>query len=137
MIRATSLELDYPGDGLMYLNDEPFTGFHTFCDDSGWECAEHEYRDGLLYGIKRMWWRPGLLELEAECKWGVYHGRVREWHESGHLAFDAMYEHGVKLRGKMWNELGEVIEDYTLSESEPSFRLLESFRQKLAQAASG
>jgi hypothetical protein len=79
VIRVTSLELDYPGDGVTYFGGKQFTGFEVFRDDSGWECAEHEYRDGLLSGVKREWHWPGVLALEAECALGGFQGRVRRW----------------------------------------------------------
>jgi antitoxin component YwqK of YwqJK toxin-antitoxin module len=137
VIRVTTSELDYPGDGVTYLNGERFTGFEVFHDDSGWKCAEHEYRDGRLSGVKRAWHRPGVLALEAECALGVRHGRSREWHESGVLASDAVYEHGIKVRGRAWAESGQLVEDFTLAESGPTFELLQAFRKAEAEYSAG
>ena len=133
MIRVTSRELDYPGDGVTYIGGERFTGFQVFPDTAGWEYAEHEYRDGLLSGIIREWYRLGALELEAECALGVYHGRVRRWHESGLPASDAVYEYGIRLRGQAWDESGNLIEDFTLTELDPSFGILQAFRRAEAE----
>jgi antitoxin component YwqK of YwqJK toxin-antitoxin module len=137
MIRVTSLELDYPGDGVTYLNGERFTGFQVFRDEGGWECAEVEYRDGLLSGVKREWHRPGVLGLEAECALGVFHGRVRRWHESGLLTSEAVYEHGIRLKEEAWDESGKLIENYSLSEPDPSFGLLQAFRRAEAEYLAG
>ena len=133
MIRVTSLELEYPGDGVTYFRGERFTGFEVLRDDSGWECAEHEYRDGLLSGVKREWHRPGVLALEAECALGAFHGRVRRWHETGLAESDAVYEHGIGLRSQVWDEEGLLVEDFTLSEADPAFRVLLAFRRAEAE----
>jgi hypothetical protein len=133
VIRVTTDKLAFPGDGVTYLNGERFTGFEVFHEDSGWECAEHEYRDGLLSGVKREWHRPGALALEAECARGVRHGRSMEWHASGLLASDAMYEHGIKVRARMWDESGRLIEDFVLPESGSTFDLLQAFRKAEAE----
>jgi antitoxin component YwqK of YwqJK toxin-antitoxin module len=121
VIRVTTSELEYPGDGVTYFKGERFTGFQVSRDDSGWECAEREYRDGLLSGARRGWHRPGVLALDADCAWGAFHGRVREWHESGLLASDAVYEYGIKVRGRAWDESGQLVEDFTPAESDPIF----------------
>jgi antitoxin component YwqK of YwqJK toxin-antitoxin module len=95
--------------------------------------AEEEYRDGLLSGGKRAWHRPGVLEQEAECAQGVFHGRVRQWHESGLPATDEVYEYGIRLRGQAWDESGNLVEEYTLSESDPDFDILQAFRRGEAE----
>jgi antitoxin component YwqK of YwqJK toxin-antitoxin module len=127
--RYTTEQLDYPGDGLHYLGEEPFTGILEFRSPDGTLEAEAEYKDGLLSGLKRAWHRPGVLELEAECALGAYHGRVREWHESGTPATDSVYEYGICLRRRSWDESGSPVEDYALSESDDDYSLLQAFRR--------
>ena len=126
--RYTTEQLDYPGDGLHSLDGEPFTGIIESRSPDGRLEGEEEYRDGLLSGRKRGWYPTGGLELEAECAEGVYHGKVREWYEDGRLAADAVYEHGIKLRRQAWDESGDLYEDYTLSESDPAFGILQAAR---------
>ncbi len=94
--------------------------------------------DGLLSGRKRSWHHAGGLELEAECADGVYHGKVHEWYEDSRLSADALYEHGVKLRRQAWDESGNLIEDFTLSESDPAFGILQTARSaEIKYRASG
>ncbi len=103
--RVTTEQLDYPGDGLHYLDGVPFTGVLECWQEDGELESEAEYKDGLLSGQKRVWHpSPGGLQLEAECAWGAYHGRVREWHENGQMAGDAVYEYGIRTRGTRWDK---------------------------------
>jgi antitoxin component YwqK of YwqJK toxin-antitoxin module len=131
--RCTTEELEYPGDGLHYLDGKPFTGIIESRSPDGKLEGEEEYRDGLLSGRKRGWYPTGGLELEAECAEGVYHGKVREWYEDGRLAADAVYEHDIKLRRQAWDECGNLVEDYTLSESDPAFGILQAARSAQAR----
>src|SRR5438552_6878897 len=106
--RVTTLQLQYPGDGLHYLNGEPFTGILEFPKPDGGLEGEEEYKAGLLSGRRRVWSASGQLQEEAECAWGGYHGKVREWHEDGRLAADAVYEYSIRIRGTRWDEQGRV-----------------------------
>lgn len=109
MIRVSIHELGYPGDGLYYLDESPFTGtaFYPSEDGAGVE-SEAEYRSGLLSGRKREWYASGSLRLEAECAWGGYHGTVREWDEEGRLTREATFAYGIKTSETCWAPTGEV-----------------------------
>jgi antitoxin component YwqK of YwqJK toxin-antitoxin module len=127
MKRLRIEELDYPGDGLHYHAGQPFTGVAVY-EQNGWLQAEEEYRDGLLWGTKREWFRAGGLQREAQCAWGAYHGTVRDWHENGRLAGEEFYEYGIRVRGKRRNEEGSLVEDFSLRETDPAFRTLQLSR---------
>jgi antitoxin component YwqK of YwqJK toxin-antitoxin module len=126
--RFTSEQLDYPGDGLHYLKGEPFTGVMEFRYKNGTLEAEEEYKDGLLSGMRRVWHPSGIPQEEAECAWGVHHGRLREWDEQGRLIIDATYEYGIRTHGTRWDEQGQVTEEFELSEADPAYRTLERAR---------
>jgi antitoxin component YwqK of YwqJK toxin-antitoxin module len=51
---------------------------------------------------------------------GLLHGQRRSWHESGGVASEELFEHGVRLWGKEWDEAGNLIEDFGLQESDPT-----------------
>jgi len=123
-----TLQLEYPGDGLHYLNGEPFTGILEFPQPGGGLEGEEEYKAGLLSGRRRIWHASGQLQEEAECAWGGYHGRVREWYEDGRLAADEVYEYGIRTRGTRWDEQGRVAEEFELSEADPAYHTLELSR---------
>jgi antitoxin component YwqK of YwqJK toxin-antitoxin module len=119
MKRMRLEDLGYPGDGRYYDGDKPFTGVGYYLSDAGgWLEAEEEYRDGVKWGRKRVWFRPGALQEDAECACGAYHGRVRQWYENGRLAADSKYEYGVRIEGKGWDEAGNLIEEYQIPEEE-------------------
>ena len=124
--RVTSLQLEYPGDGLHYLDGEPFTGVLEFRRPGGGLEGEEEYRDGLLSGRRRCWYDSDQLQEEAECAWGAYHGQVRTWHESGRLASHRVYAYGIQLEGREWDEAGEQAGEYHIPDTELS--LVESYR---------
>jgi antitoxin component YwqK of YwqJK toxin-antitoxin module len=126
--RVTSKELTYPGDGLHYRDEQPFTGVMEFRSRDGTLQAEEEFKDGLLWGRKRTWHPSGGLELDAECAWGGYHGRVREWYEDGRLAADMVYEYAVRVHGTRWDEEGRVVEEFVLREGDPGYKILEAAR---------
>jgi antitoxin component YwqK of YwqJK toxin-antitoxin module len=131
--RVTDEQLDYPGDGLYYLEGQPFTGVVECRLPDGTLVAESEHRDGLLWGRKRSWHPSGGLELDAECAWGGYHGRVREWYEDGRLAADLEYEYAVKVRATRWDEQGRVVEEFVLSESDPAYQIVQAARVAFAR----
>ncbi len=119
MKRVRPNELDYADDGLYYDGDVPFTGVIYYTrDPGGWLEAEEEYRDGLAWGRRQAWFRSGGPREEASCAWGVYHGRVRKWHENGHLASDATYAYGIRVEEMRWDETGKLLEDYHIPEEE-------------------
>jgi antitoxin component YwqK of YwqJK toxin-antitoxin module len=134
MLRLPSERLDYPGDGLHYFEGQPFTGVMEFRRPDGGLEGEEEYRDGLLWGCRRIWFPSGRPQEEAECAWGGYHGRAREWYEDGRLASDEVYEYGIRTRGTTWGEDGQVAEEFKLSESDPAYRTLELFRAAFGDA---
>jgi antitoxin component YwqK of YwqJK toxin-antitoxin module len=121
-------DLAYGDDGLYYHHGAPFTGAVIYGEEGGWIQAEEEYREGLLWGRKREWYRPGALEREAQCAWGVRHGLCREWDEGGRLTAEANYEHGVRVSGKRWDSDGKLIEDFHIQEGDPGYRILEAER---------
>src|SRR5262245_5956219 len=109
-------EVDYPGDGYYYHDGKPLTGVkYTLNDDEGWLEAETEYVEGLPSGLKREWAGPDKrLLYEGEFRGGVLHGRKRRWTDDGTLIEDGEYEYGIALWEKMWDEDGNLIDEYEL-----------------------
>jgi antitoxin component YwqK of YwqJK toxin-antitoxin module len=114
-------------EGRMCLNGEPFTGIEEFENDEG--RGEATYVDGILSGLRRGWFPSGTPYYEEEMLMGVYHGKKREWHPDGQLAEEADYELGVKLRQKLWDEDGVLIEEFELEEDDPAYEELRLKRQ--------
>ncbi|WP_060048285.1 toxin-antitoxin system YwqK family antitoxin [Burkholderia ubonensis] len=127
MQRILSSQLEYPGDGLYYLNGEPFSGISYTLRD-GWEKSETEIRQGLQWGTTKEWYEPGRPMREATFFKGVLHGRAREWHKNGQLAEDGEYEYGITLWEKSWDENGGLLEDFQLTEEDEDFQVLQQYR---------
>lgn len=123
-------ELEYPGDGLYYLNSIPFTGRAAY-RNNGWSESEDDYVDGLLSGWTREWYGPSKIKLEAECEFGGYHGKCKEWHENGVVSCDARYEFGIRVEGTYWDSSGRQTERYRIPEGTPEHDLLEGFRSAM------
>ena len=123
-IRVTTEQLTYPGDGLYYFHGQPLTGvLEIRCPDGNLE-SEQDFKDGLVSGRKRIWHPSGGLQLDAECGWGGYHGRVRQGQEAGQLAEDSQYEYGIRSHGTQWDEQGHVIEQFELTAGDPLYDTL-------------
>lgn len=122
MKRIPMSKLAYPGDGLYYLDDEPFTGFVLLGSEHGQDRGYSEYRHGLCWGETRETYPEGTPVLEATYFKGVFHGRAREWHRNGRLAEDGEYEYGIALWKKTWDEDGVIEEDYRLEQGDQDYQ---------------
>ena len=129
--RVPDSEIDYPGDGYYYHDGQRFTGVEYFLnEEEGWVEAETEYVEGLPSGLKREWAGPDKqLLYEGEFRGGVLHGRKRRWTEDGTLIEDGEYEYGIPLWEKWWDEDGDLVREYELSETDGNYTLLQEYRQ--------
>ncbi|KAJ6041611.1 uncharacterized protein N7446_010508 [Penicillium canescens] len=128
MQRVLADRIGYPGDGLYYFDGEPFSGVSYTTKGGAWENSEAEIHDGLLWGTTKEWYGPGQLMHEASYFKGVLHGNAREWHKSGQLAEDGDYEYGIALWKKSWDENGQLIEEFTLTQADEDFTVLQRYR---------
>jgi antitoxin component YwqK of YwqJK toxin-antitoxin module len=111
-------------EGVYYLGDQPFTGVAYTQYPDGSPMSESEYRDGVFSGVSRGWSRTGSLESESHYLLGALHGKSRQWHTNGQLAEDEDHEYGILVRGKKWDEAGNLTEDFELKESDPAYKSL-------------
>lgn len=121
--------LDYPGDGLHYLGDEPFTGVAYTLSKDGREDSEMHYREGLRWGPTKEWYSSGQQMVDSNFYNGVLHGRAREWHKNGQLAEDGEFEYGITLWQKKWDENGNLESDVVLKESDKGYQMLLNYRR--------
>jgi len=129
MKRMPASQLEYPGDGLHYVDGEPFTGITYTLAKDGSRKSEVTYRDGLQWGPANEWYRSGRPMVEATYFKGVLHGRAREWHANGQLAEDGDYEYGFTLWEKMWDEHGNLTRTFVLKETDSDFQRLAQCRR--------
>lgn len=102
----------------------PFTGTSYFLTGAGTIDGEHEYRDGMRWGVSRGWYASGSPEFEEHLEHGLLHGTRKEWNQDGSVAAEDRYEYGVRVQGRRWGENGALIEDFTLTEADPAYDTL-------------
>ncbi len=119
-------------EGTMLLDGVPFTGIGEIPDATGGLIGEYEYRDGLKWGKSRTWYSPGVRFQEGRYFMGTGHGKHREWYRNGELKKETDYELGYVVRKKVWDEDGNLVEDYEIQETEPKYKSLEKFRKHYA-----
>lgn len=134
MIRIPEEELDYTVQGHYFHQGRPFTGIAYLLDDTGRLEGEQEFRDGYQWGVGRGWFTSGQMEYEEHLSQGLAHGLRREWDEEGRLAAEEMYELGTRLWGNRWDADGNLIEQFRLSEADPAFEMLETYRKAYKKA---
>jgi antitoxin component YwqK of YwqJK toxin-antitoxin module len=137
MIRVPENILEFGEEGLLYHDGKPFTGSAFREADDGRLMYEAEYRGGRQWGICREWYADGQLSSEESFALEYPHGMSRQWHGNGQLANEAMYELGVCLEKKEWDEAENQVKDYRLSESDPDYRTLLARRKQLNPILSG
>ena len=120
-------------DGLLSLNDEPYSGWvkamhdsgqvdmlakakdgkldglYTFWHENGQKWSEGTYKDGKLDGLVTKWHENGE-KTEGTYKDGNPHGSSTSWHENGQKSAEATWKDGELISAKYWNSKGEQVE---------------------------
>jgi antitoxin component YwqK of YwqJK toxin-antitoxin module len=120
--------LEYSDDGDYCLDEQPFTGVAFSRHADGWLEKEIEYRDGAEWGMKRHWYAPKKLLVEAQMRAGAVHGTKRRWYRNGKLEEETDCEFGIVLRKRTWDENGILVEEYELKETDSDFVSLQELR---------
>lgn len=128
-VRVNEELLDADGD-LVIFNEKPFTGtgFDPFPDGGGVE-YETTYKNGLPHGFKRRWYTASKLCYEVACYNGLKHGDETHWYPNGSMKLRAIYEYGIKVASKSWNQEGQLESEFMLSPDSTNFALLQSRRK--------
>jgi len=100
--------------------------------DGGRRIGETTFRSGVRHGIAREW-DPisGALIRETHYRGSVAHGIVESWFESGRRRSIEFLERGVRTKGVVWNEAGEVVEQFRLTKAHSNFEVLQKHRDWL------
>ena len=129
MKRLDYSELEYNEDGLYYHDRVPLAGVAFTVDRNEEVASEADFRDGLEWGVSRRWFHPGRPALVRETSRGVLHGQAKEWHPNGQLASEEQHELGICPRRRRWNKSGELVEDFTIRESDADYQTLQILRE--------
>jgi antitoxin component YwqK of YwqJK toxin-antitoxin module len=133
MIVIDDDELFWLYDGTYEWQDRPFTGIARSYYTNGDVSGEIEYVDGLQHGLARFFYAPGKLMGESHWRKNSLHGPKSEWFPSGNVRREALFEHAYLVRDRQWDESGNLMKDFTLTEDHPNFRLLEMSRKRHSQ----
>ncbi len=134
-LRVDFDDLDVAWGGSQYLYDgKPFTGVTYEMHPDGDLVGEHEYRDGFSYGPSREWYGPGELRYEKFFGEQGLDGMAREWHPDGRPKSEALYESGIRLWEKQWDEQGNLTRDWRLTEDDPRWADLMRWREAVRAA---
>ncbi|WP_239384287.1 toxin-antitoxin system YwqK family antitoxin [Delftia tsuruhatensis] len=125
-VNEDALEAD---DDVVIYNGVPFNGvgFDNFADGSVIE-YETEYKNGFPHGMKKKWYKNGELAYSISYFNGLKHGEENHWYPSGQSKLFAVYEYGVKVNSILWNENGEVVERFSISQDSINFTILQKRR---------
>jgi antitoxin component YwqK of YwqJK toxin-antitoxin module len=116
-------------DGSYEYQDQPFTGIARQYRRDGTLLSEIAYVNGLQEGLARWWYPSGELNGEEYFVRNSRHGPSREWYPDGRLKRDTLYEHAIVVREQKWDENGKLVRDFTLTEDNPLFQILQGFRK--------
>lgn len=120
----------YLAEDSSYLyQDQPFTGVARHTSREGVLVSEIEYADGLQDGIARYWYPSGELLGEEHFRRNSRTGVSREWYRNGQLKRDTIFDYSIRVREKLWDERGQLVRDFILTEDKPLFRTLQDFRR--------
>jgi antitoxin component YwqK of YwqJK toxin-antitoxin module len=110
-------DLRHDDTGLMYFDNELFTGVSLWFWGNGQLGSEINYVDGIQNGWSRGWYENGQIQGETYYKNECVDGVNREWYENGQIKLDSEIREGKSIWKKEWdrqgnliNELKEVIE---------------------------
>lgn len=128
MIRVNEDELEYTDELIYTWQGKPFTGIGYEHLRTG-ERIEVSYLDGRQTGIAREWYPDGTLKSEEHYVNGSKHGICQEWFKNGQLKTEAFYEFSIRVKEKIWNEKGELVQEFEISENDNRYSTLTTFRQ--------
>lgn len=129
MVTINDDELYLTERDLWEYQGRPFTGRAREYSPDGALIGESEYVDGMLDGVLRVWYPSGQLHEEEHFRANSWHGVSREWYEDGKLKRETLLEHGICVQERRWDEGGNLISDYVLTEDNPKFTRLEQLRR--------
>jgi antitoxin component YwqK of YwqJK toxin-antitoxin module len=119
--------LTYDDDLRTLHEGKPFTGIGIEYWPNGAKAAEMSYVYGIWDGPALVWHDDGTLKAEAFYKQGYLQGIAREWHQNGQLKREEEVDNAIELWSKEWDEHGNLVKEYTYTES-PNYERLERNR---------
>jgi antitoxin component YwqK of YwqJK toxin-antitoxin module len=128
MKRVPIEELELVEDSAYCHGGVPFTGIIYEAGEKG-IAAELAVKDGLMHGLMKIWYPSGLRMAERMYAKHSLHGESLEWYKTGGLRERAVYEFAICLERTIWDEAGQIVSRYLLTEADPNYKLLQLSRR--------
>jgi hypothetical protein len=126
-MRIDANEIDFGDDYIYRLNGTPFSGIAFELDDRGNLLSELSFQDGSQTGSTKEWAANGTLVYDCCYLNGTKHGLQRRWSD-GKLVSEEVFEYGICVSRKCWDENGNLTEDFNLEQTDPNYSLLNAIR---------
>ena len=104
-MRISLEDTDNDEQGVIFYDDQPFTGTVVESLPDGKVIGEVDYYNGLQNGPERTYRLNGELKAEAIYRHGMPI-EIREWHSNGKLARLTRIEQGRRVEEHVWDENG-------------------------------
>jgi antitoxin component YwqK of YwqJK toxin-antitoxin module len=114
-------------DEIFYYNSQKYNGI-IFENFNGNIASEFEIKNGVKNGIEKVYFENGNTENISEYKNGLLHGLTKNYYENGKLEEEAIFEFGICLSHKLYDENGNIKEEFTLNKNSSDYKILEVFR---------
>jgi antitoxin component YwqK of YwqJK toxin-antitoxin module len=128
MQRVNVSEIEFTDDFCYRYEGAPFTGVAEEYERDGRLKCEMSFVNGIQEGISREWSSTGILISETAYRNNTLHGRRLDWRENGTKESEKIYEFGICVESKEWDEKGTLVREFHLEESDPQYALLRKFR---------
>lgn len=114
---------------ILYQNGHPYSGivYEAF---QGRTDVEYEVFNGVKQGKETEFYPNGKIQSVSQYADNLLDGPLVRYYESGVVEERAMFEKGVCIRSTSYDEDGQVIEEFAISEESPEHSWLTYLRQK-------
>ena len=128
MNRVNIIDIEFNDDYSYRHRGVLFTGVAYECRRDGTLVSEMTFVDGIKEGESREWYPTGNKRTETNYKYNTLHGLGMEWFETGGQKRRTIHELGVLIESDEWDEDGNPVSSYRLTETHPNYEVLRKLR---------
>lgn len=112
-----------------YQDSKPYTG-SVYEELQGRVEVEYEVVEGVKQGLETECYPAGKVQSVSQYANNLLDGPLIRYYEDGTVEEKAMFEKGICVRSTSYDEAGQVLEDYIISEQSAEYPWLAYLRQK-------
>jgi antitoxin component YwqK of YwqJK toxin-antitoxin module len=121
-------QIDFADDYLFMYKGTPFTGVgREYTSDQVLVC-EMTFSQGIREGPEKIWYPSGVIKEERSYRSSTLQGICRKWDPTGRLRHEDVYELGICLESKEWDEGGDLVSHFQIQPGDPQYKRLELYR---------